>query len=449
MAQPATRRDLQVLVALGLALLALSVAITWSRADDASSWDVPLYESFGDRIVDGEMPYRDVAIEYPPGALVAFVLPSLATRAFGTSGGTSTYEPQLNDAASSYAFWFAMVMAVALGATLLAVAFSLASLGASRRKAAAAIAVVATVPLVLGELALTRFDALPVALTGVATALLLLGRRAGSAVVLGAAIATKLYPLLLLPLAIAFVLHRSGRGAAARYAGLVVGTAAAVFLPFLVMAPSETWFSVRAQLSRGLQVESLAGSVVLAADGLLEKLGLGTGLASVDEGGTGSVRSADVVGTAGSVLGLLCALLSVAIVIWVWRTAFRDELSGAGLVRGCAAVVAAQLALGRVLSPQFVLWLLPFVPLVAGRRGRAALALFVAALAATHLWFPDLYRDYVNVREPFATAFLVGRNALLVALLIVLVAPRHWGRVRSPARPTAASSTSAGESTTA
>jgi Glycosyltransferase family 87 len=438
MALAATRRDLAVLTALALAVLAAATAFTWSRADDASSWDVPLYESFGDRIVDGGMPYRDVAIEYPPGALPAFVLPSLATRAFGDDNRPSVYEPAMNDAARSYAFWFATLMAVALGATIVALAASLATLGASRRRAAAALGVVATVPVLLGELALTRFDALPVALTAVATTLLLRDRRTWAAIVLGAAIATKLYPLLLLPLAFAFVLRRHGRAAATRFTAWVVGTFAGVFLPFFVAAPSETWFSVRAQLSRGLQVESLAGSVVLAADGALEKLGLATGLASVDEGGTGSVRSADVVGATGTVLGLLCGLLSLAVVVWVWRAAFRDELSGAELVRGCAAVVAAQLALGRVLSPQFVLWLVPFVPLVPGRRGRAALGLLVASLAATHVWFPELYRDYVNDRTPVATTFLLGRNLLLVALLAVLVAPSAYAlRQRSPKHPSA------------
>ena len=78
---------------------ASSGAITWSRADDASSWDVPLYQSFGDRMVEGEVPYRDFRVEYPPGSLPAFVLPSLVARA----DGDPVYEPELNDAARSYA----------------------------------------------------------------------------------------------------------------------------------------------------------------------------------------------------------------------------------------------------------------------------------------------------------------------------------------------------------
>ena len=113
-----------------------------------------------------------------------------------------------------------------------------------------------------------------------------------------------------------------------------------------------------------------------------------------------------------------------------------------------AAVVAAQLAFGRVLSPQFVLWLVPLVPLVAGRRGRVATALLAAALVMTHAWFPGLYRDYVNTRGAPETAYLLGRNALLLALLVVLVVPTARA-VLSPSRPTAAKRTNAGATGTA
>ena len=77
MRRTATGRDLALLAAAALALLVLTAALTWSRADDASSWDVPLYQSFGDRMADGAVPYRDFRVEYPPGALPAFLLPSL------------------------------------------------------------------------------------------------------------------------------------------------------------------------------------------------------------------------------------------------------------------------------------------------------------------------------------------------------------------------------------
>lgn len=424
MTRRATGRDLAVLTVAAIALLAVSTALTWARADDASSWDVPLYESFGDRMLDGEVPYRDFRIEYPPGSLPAFLVPALVSRAL-VDEAPSVYEPTLNDQASAFATSFALFMALLLAVTVVASAVSLGALGATVGKAALALGVVAASPVLLGELALTRFDALPVALTAVATALLLRERSFAAGAALGAAVAVKLYPLLVLPVLWATVARRHGRRTAWWSLAACGVTAALIVLPFAALAPGEAWFSVRAQLARGLQVESLPGSLVLAVDGALERVA-STGIASIDEGGTGAVRSADVVGLAGTAIGTLSALVALALVLWIWTRAWRAPAAPASFVRWASAALAVQLAFGRVLSPQFVLWLLPLVPLVPGRRGRAALGLFVAAMVATQLWFPDLYRDYVNTQEPLATAFLVGRNLLLVAIAIVLVVPARW-----------------------
>ena len=51
----------------------------------------------------------------------------------------------------------------------------------------------------------------------------------------------------------------------------------------------------------------------------------------------------------------------------------------------------AFVALGKVLSPQFLIWLVPLVPLVRGRRGLAAAAMLGAAMLLTQAWFPDRY----------------------------------------------------------
>jgi len=444
MRRTATARDLVLLTIAALAVLAATAAFEWSRADDASSWDVPLYQSFGDRMTDGEVPYRDFRVEYPPGALAAFLIPSLVSRA----NGTPVYEPELNEAARGYARGFAALMALLLAATVVLTAVSLKALRATVGHAALALGLVAATPLLLGELALTRFDALPVALTAGAVAALLAGRPRLGALVLGLAIATKLYPLLLLPLFAIVALRRAGGRAAAAVVGIAAATAAIVVLPFLALAPAEAWFSIRAQLTRGLQVESLPGSVVLALGRVADELGLGALGTGVAEGGTGDVRSADVTGTLGSVVGSLAGLLAVAVVVAIWVAAWRSDAEPARVVRDCAAVVAAQVALGRVLSPQFVLWLVPLVPLVAGRRGRLASGLLAAALVLTHVWFPELYRDYVNQRGAPETAYLLLRNGVLVALLVVLAAP-SLRSLFSPSRPTAASSTNAGTTGTA
>src|SRR3989442_8190580 len=39
--------------------------------------DTPVYQRYGELMVNGKVPYRDFGVEYPPGALVTFAAPSL------------------------------------------------------------------------------------------------------------------------------------------------------------------------------------------------------------------------------------------------------------------------------------------------------------------------------------------------------------------------------------
>ena len=69
---------------------------------------------------------------------------------------------------------------------------------------------------------------------------------------------------MLLPLLVARVWRREGRAAALRGLAVTVGTALAVYLPFLILAPDGVARSVWRQLGRPLQIESLGAGVLLA-----------------------------------------------------------------------------------------------------------------------------------------------------------------------------------------
>jgi hypothetical protein len=93
------------------------------------------------------------------------------------------------------------------------------------------------------------------------------------------------------------------------------------------------------------------------------------------------------------------------------------------LVRFAAAAVVAFTALGKVLSPQFLIWLVPLVPLVAGRRGLAASALLGLALVLTQLWFPFRYWDFALRFDETVSWLVLARDLVLVGVLVVLAIP--------------------------
>ncbi len=111
---------------------------------------------------------------------------------------------------------------------------------------------------------------------------------------------------------------------------------------------------------------------------------------------------------------LVVVLLGVVAAIW-WTAVRRPPPDGLAE----AAAVAALLALGTLLSPQFVIWPLPFVAIAAAAGERRAEAWASAASVLTLV-------DWVlfDPHHPAAAAgelVIVGRNVALVGLLVVAI----------------------------
>ena len=373
-------------VALALALFALSWFLLHHGFYERDQIvDTPVYESYGEAMENGEVPYRDFRVEYPPGALPMFVLPALAD--------------------ADYRVAFEWLMALCGGGLVVAVALAARQLGLGF----GTLAFVALSPLAIGSVILTRFDLWPAMLASFALAALLYERLRLGHVLLGASIAAKLYPAVFLPLTVAYAWRRHGRREALRCGALALGVVVAIYLPFFVVAPGGVLSSLGRQLSRPLQIESLGSAVLLGAH---QAFGVGIEMQS-------SHGSQNLAGAAPDVLAVLLSLAQVAVVVWLWtRFARGREPSRYELAAYSAAVLTAFVALGKVLSPQFLIWLVPVVPLA---RRYGANALLLAALVLTQLWFPFRYWDLVREFDPLASWLVLARDLVLVALLVVLV----------------------------
>jgi uncharacterized membrane protein len=337
--------------------------------------DTPIYQGYGLAMRHGLMPYRDIPVEYPPGALPVFAAPTYV---------------------DGYDRTFGWLMAAFGVGCVVAAAFA----GAS----AAALAAIAVSPLLIGSIALSRYDFWPALLVTLAIAAFVRERHRLGFAALAGAIAAKLFAAVLVPLAISFTLRRRGAGELGRAASVGAAVLAAALLPFTVLAADGLWRSLNGQVSRPLQVESLAASL-LTTFGHPTVISTHGSLNLAGEGGVATATSA----------------VELAILAALWLAFARRPASPERFVRYCAACVCAFVALGKVLSPQFLIWLAPLVPLVRGRRGIAASLLLALAFVLTQVYFPARYWEYI-FQLRLAWLVLV-RNLVLLALLAALSLP--------------------------
>jgi hypothetical protein len=381
----------------------LLLAVGWAATLWLAPWsdervnDLFVYRAFAEPVLGGALPYRDAFFEYPPLAAPAIAIPGLA----GT--GDEVFR-------GAFAAWTLL-----LGAAIVLLCGALAARTGgepSRALLAAALA-----PLLCGALVRTHFDLAPVALLLGALLLMLSGRPRSGMAVLGLAAMTKGFPLVAAPVALAWLATRVDRrtlaqSTAALIAALVLPAAAAV-----AMSPGGALDAVRYHLERPVQVESLPASALL----LLDELGAG------DAGHVQSHRSDGLhhpAADAATAVGLATMLVALA---WAAALAARrpstpHEAAGRAqarrLVLASLVAVAAFAALGKVLSPQFMLWLVPLGALALAWRLHALAAAVAAAALLTQVEFPARYFDLVD-QQPFPVAVVALRNLVLLGVLVL------------------------------
>ena len=407
------------IVALAAALVTLGIwfgPLYEQGQVNPSSWlhkgDTPSYRRDAALIDDGKLPYRDFHLEYPPLALPVFMAPYV----FGQEQ-------------EQYRHAFVRFFGVLAAALAACAVFTAAALKRGPFDQLAAGGLVAVGPLLLGDsIALTRFDLWPTLLAAIGCLFLARARPAWAAAFAGLGTAAKLWPVLLLVPAASVAFRRAGWASVRR---VLLASAIACGIPFAVgiaMSLHGTLQSFHYQTARPLEFESLGATVLLT----LQKIGIGGHYPLVNSYGSFNLSGgrANAVAAALSAAG---AVAVIAILVLGVRRVLRAPVEGAPTIaiHHAFAAVAAAVALGKVLSPQYMLWLLPFPLLLAGRARYAAAVLVLAAIALTRfdvLNFDDLlhYRDTV-------TFMVLARNVVLVALAGMLVLPvRRAARVAAP-----------------
>jgi hypothetical protein len=390
----------------GLALLTGSWAATlwvlpWS--DDRVN-DLFVYRTYAEAFLDGVLPYRDIAFEYPPLAAPVIGLPGLA--------GTG---------AEAYKWTFALVM-LALAYWVLLLVRSLARrTGGDERLAVLAVALA---PLLTGAMVRTHFDLLPVALALAALVLVVRGQAVAGLAVLGVATMTKGFPIVVAPVVLAWLVARGERQAALRGACALAAVVALVAGASVALSPSGSLDAIRYQTERPVQIESLPSYGVRT----IEALG------GEDAVAVSSYKSDGLEHSAGDALAAISAAFGLAVIALFTLASARRPDDPRALTLAALGAITAFATFGKVLSPQYLVWVLPLGALaLAWRLWLLAAAVGVATLL-TLVEFPTRYFDLVD-GDAFPVAVVAVRDLVLVAVVaLAALAVRSRRVALSPQR---------------
>ncbi|MFJ6213448.1 glycosyltransferase 87 family protein [Streptomyces sp. NPDC092296] len=354
--------------------------------------ELRLYRQWCDQLLGGSFPVGDVTWQYPPGAALVMLAPGLL-RPLGYAAGF-------------------VALTLAADAAVLA-ALLLASRGSGRSRAGARLWALG-LPLLL-NLPYLRYDVL---VTAVAVAALLAqGRRprlGGLLAGLGALV--KVWP--------ALTVLGTPRGRTTRAAWLSLLASAAVLALLLATAFRGAFDFLGAQHHRGVEFESLGGSALQVARLL---------------GWSGQVRlrygSVEFHGPYVSSVAGASLLLTVAAFGWLllWRVRARRWTAATPYDAALAAVLLFTVT-SRVISPQYLIWLIGLAAVCLTVRDtvqRPVAVLLLLATGLTTVGFPLCFSRMVAGTVP-AVAVIVLRNALLAAAA-VLCCRRLWRTTTRPA----------------
>ena len=363
--------------------------------------DLWLYYATSAAVMSGYLPYRDFPLEYPPLALIPFALPRLVL-------------PSHILPFSSY-LWAFLAQSVLFSTLLAGTVWRTAYKHFRDISPNIPLGVYTAMALILSLLLPWRYDLFPALLTALALAAVLSGKPLRAGIWLGMGIAAKLYPVVLLPVLALYYLTMRRPGDLTRLLLGCLGVVGLCALPFAALPPGILLSFLKYHQMRGLEIESLPAGIILLAH-LLGRtpVGIVYNYGAIHLVAPGAAKTIQLLPV------LFLALYSLLLIRC--RNEFRREWEGSGII---APRVLTNFLLGalltfivanKVFSPQYVIWMLPFVPLLRPRDIALSLVIFVL----TTVDFPLTF-SHLMALEALPIFLINLRNFLALVLLGLLL----------------------------
>jgi hypothetical protein len=356
------------------------------------TFDVQIYFDGATAVLNGQLPYRDFFLQYPPLSLLFFIPPRL-------------FAADL----AGYFTWFNVELLILAWIGLAATAAIAQRL---RQPLAPTLLVYSLALLAVGSLVPQRYDLAPAVLVALALTAWPSERRGAAWALLALGMLTKVYPALLFPLFTVAEWRRAGKRAVWRGWLIFGGLIGVGLLPFLLLAPRETLNALGGQVGRGLSIQSTYASLLLVS----RSIGVPAEIVYHRQ-----LNSWDVIGPHSDLLVLAATALQLVLLGLVYLRFLRaQDSTNPALVRYSAAAIGVGLVTSKVFSAQFILWLFPLAFLSGDKRFVWTSALFLAGAFMTQMLSPFLFGE---LKQGAILPLLValGRDLCLVALCFLLL----------------------------
>ncbi|KAA9356306.1 glycosyltransferase family 87 protein [Larkinella humicola] len=389
-----------VVGAMGILLLSYGFLL-WQRKATAPPADMKLYFSVSTQLSEGKIPYRDFTVEYPPLALLPLVIPHLLT-----AGMTLDYRA------------YSLLYLLETFLLLLLIAFTVQRVARFWPESLSPwrlLAVYLLLVILSKDFVFWRYDLFPAWLTLLAFLAVLKKQPLLAGIWVGMAIMAKLYPVILVPVLLVYYLAGQHYRASVR---LVAGTGLAValvLLPVVFLSGSQVFSFLTYHQLRGLHIESVAGGLVL--------LGHLTDLSRVSTEfnyGAFHLKASGVESVLKALPGIFLAGFSGLLALGWFR--FRREYGQTGtvsadsLLRFLLGALLVFISTNKVFSPQYLIWLLPFVLFLPVK----PIAWMGFIFLLTTLVYPVFYPQLVDPTV-FGVLLLTARNGFFLFFFVHVV----------------------------
>jgi hypothetical protein len=366
--------------------------------------DIPIYNAYAEKITNGQVPYVDFKAEYPPIALILFIIPSLLAKL-------------ITNYADAYRL---MMMLFDIGCVCLIwqLAKNLGKPG-SRQIYLSILAYI----LLTGIMFQVLYDRFDIAVSfmilfGIYLAVIRNNWLAAYCVLYLATL-TKVFPIIIIPL-IVIMQFKITKNIKTVLKDIIISTTAFAIGIIIISVWVGKWWTLVLSYhgSRGIQIESLYGCIALVTSYF--------GYPYTYDHNFGSFNIVNSFTPFMAILASVLTTFALLTIYYLFARSFSKkrlhEDFGISLLKTVLALLLAFVTFNKVLSPQYLLWLLPLAALALWNNQNRSLLLFLwfAATITTATYFPYNYQDIVLVKGN-GVALLTARNFALVVLAYLSV----------------------------